>query len=69
MPYGDHEPKLAHDNNGRMSIGAVLFDLAGQKTEAEYFVRMTLASHDIREAGQHSLHGRRVPAISLCAAL
>jgi len=55
IPYGDHEPRLSHDNNGRMSIGAVLFDLAGQKKEADYFTRMTIASHNNREVG-HTGH-------------
>ena len=44
LPYGDHPPKVQHDNNGRMSIGAVLYDLAGNKQAAEFCVRMTLAS-------------------------
>jgi hypothetical protein len=55
IPYGDHPPAFHHDNNGRMSIAAVLFDLAGQKEEAEHFTRMTLASYNVREAG-HTGH-------------
>ena len=55
IPYGDHPPKVQHDNNGRMSIGAVLYDLAGNKQAAEFCVRMTLASHDRREVG-HTGH-------------
>lgn len=55
VPYGDHPPAPYHDNNGRMSIGAVLFDLTGQKKEAEYFARMTLASYNMREIG-HTGH-------------
>ncbi len=55
IPYGDHDPRYDHDNNGRMSIGAVLYDLAGHKKDAEYCVRMTLASYGLREAG-HTGH-------------
>ena len=55
VPYGDHDPRYDHDNNGRSSIGAVLFDLAGQNMETGYFVRMTLASTGLREEG-HTGH-------------
>jgi hypothetical protein len=55
IPYGDNAPSMYHDNNGRMSMAAVVFDLAGQKKEAEYFTRMTLASYPVRETG-HTGH-------------
>ncbi|MEM7393938.1 MAG: DUF6288 domain-containing protein, partial [Verrucomicrobiota bacterium] len=55
IPYGDHSPKMFHDNNGRMSIGAVLYDVAGHEKAAEFCVRMTLASWDLREGG-HTGH-------------
>ena len=51
IPYGDHPPALKHDNNGRNSQTAVLFDLAGDKESAAFFTRMTLASHSAREGG------------------
>ena len=51
IPYGDHDPALKHDNNGRNSQTAVLFDLAGDKESATFFSRMTLASHSRREGG------------------
>jgi hypothetical protein len=55
IPYGDHPPKIQHDNNGRMSIGAVLYDLAGNKEAATFCTRMTLASYNRREVG-HTGH-------------
>ncbi len=55
IPYGDHEPKYYHENNGRNSQAAVLFDLVGDKPAAKYFVRQALASYNIREEG-HTGH-------------
>ena len=55
IPYGDHEPKYYHDNNGRNSQAAVLFDLVGDKDAAKYFTRQALASYQIREEG-HTGH-------------
>ena len=50
-PYGDHHPKLDHDNNGKGSMTAVLFDLAGEEEAARFFTRSTLASYNTRESG------------------
>jgi len=56
VPYGDHTPWMeSNDSNGKNSQCAVLFDLAGMPKEAEYFSRMTLASHRYREQG-HTGH-------------
>ena len=55
VPYGDHPPALNHDNNGKNSMTAVLFDIAGEKTTAEFFTRSTLASYNRRETG-HTGH-------------
>ncbi len=56
VPYGDHSPWIeSNDSNGKNSQCAVLFDLAGMPKEAEYFSRMTLASHRYREQG-HTGH-------------
>ncbi len=55
VPYGDHDPAINHDNNGRNSSSAVLFDLLGDKDATQYFSRMSLASHNIREVG-HTGH-------------
>ncbi len=51
LPYGDHGPKLDHDNNGKNSMTAVLFDLAGEEGPARFFTRSTLASYNTRETG------------------
>ncbi|MHC4250624.1 MAG: DUF6288 domain-containing protein [Planctomycetota bacterium] len=55
IPYGDHTPAYKHDNNGRNSQAAVLFDLVGDKAAAEYFTRSAVASWQQREAG-HTGH-------------
>jgi hypothetical protein len=51
LPYGDHSPMKKHDANGRMSITAIFADLAGNKKLADYFTRMSVASHTNREGG------------------
>jgi len=52
IPYGDHDPWMKnHDNNGKNSQAAVLFDIAGDGEAAEYFSRMSLASYHEREVG------------------
>ena len=52
IPYGDHRPGWqVHDDNGKDSIAAVLFDLQGHRAGAQFFSRMTVASHGERERG------------------
>ena len=52
IPYGDHRPGWqVHDDNGKDSIAAVLFDLQGDRAGAQFFSRMTVASHGERERG------------------
>lgn len=51
IPYGDHEPKQAHDENGKNSMAAVFFDLIGESEPTKYFSRMTVASYGVRELG------------------
>jgi len=55
LPYGDHDPWREHDDNGKNSQAAVLFDLLGDQEAASYFSKMTLASHQVREKG-HTGH-------------
>ncbi len=55
VPYGDHDPAINHDNNGRNSNTTVLYDLLGDKEATKYFSRMALASYNIREVG-HTGH-------------
>ena len=46
VPYGDHHPWIEnHDDNGKCGMAAVLFNLLGEKEGAEFFSRMSVASH------------------------
>ena len=46
VPYGDHHPWIEnHDDNGKCGMAAVLFDLLGEVDGAEFFSRMSVASH------------------------
>lgn len=46
IPYGDHRPWIqTHDDNGKNGMAAVLFNLLGEPEHAEYFSRMSVASH------------------------
>ena len=54
IPYGDHQPGAggnAHDDNGKCSSAAVLFDLLGDREAAAFFCRMATAAYDEREHG------------------
>jgi hypothetical protein len=46
IPYGDHHPWIEnHDDNGKCGMAAVLFNLLGEAKGAEFFTRMSIASH------------------------
>lgn len=46
VPYGDHDPWIEnHDDNGKCGMAAILFSLLGEKAGAEFFSRMSVASH------------------------
>lgn len=46
IPYGDHHPWIEnHEDNGKCGMAAVLFSLLGESTGAEFFSRMSVASH------------------------
>ena len=46
IPYGDHHPWIEnHEDNGKCGMAAVLFNLLGEAKGAEFFSRMSLASH------------------------
>ncbi len=51
VPYGDHLPFPAHEDNGKCSSAAVLFDLLGDREAAEFFGRMSTAAYSERERG------------------
>ncbi len=46
VPYGDHAPWIqTHEDNGKCGMAAVLFNYLDEPKGAEYFSRMSLASH------------------------
>jgi hypothetical protein len=46
IPYGDHHPWIeTHEDNGKCGMAAVLFNLLGEPRGAEFFSRMSVASH------------------------
>ncbi|MFZ4767279.1 MAG: DUF6288 domain-containing protein, partial [Roseimicrobium sp.] len=51
IPYGDHLPFPAHEDNGKCSAAAVLFDLLGDREAADFFARMSTAAYSERERG------------------
>jgi len=53
VPYGDHAPWMeTHDDNGKNGIAAIMFNILEESAAAEYFSRMSTASHGAeREMG------------------
>jgi hypothetical protein len=46
VPYGDHHPwTQTHEDNGKCGMAGVMFNMLGEKNGAEFFSRMSLASH------------------------
>jgi len=46
VPYGDHDPFIkTHEDNGKCGMASVLFNLLGESESAEFFSRMSIASH------------------------
>ena len=46
VPYGDHHPWIqTHEDNGKCGMAAVLFNLLDEPDGAEFFSRMSVASH------------------------
>jgi Family of unknown function (DUF6288) len=55
IPYGDHHPWIEnHDDNGKCGMGAVLFNLLGEEPGAEFFSRMSVASHGAERDTGHT---------------
>ncbi len=55
IPYGDHvEWMQTHEDNGKCGMAAVLFSILGEKEHAEFFSRMSLASHGAERDGGHT---------------
>jgi hypothetical protein len=52
IPYGDHPAWLiTHDDNGKSSCAAVLFDILGEREAESFYVSMGTAAYDEREQG------------------
>ncbi len=51
VPYGDHSPFPAHEDNGKCSSAAVLYDLLGDREATEFFGKMSTAAYSERERG------------------
>ncbi len=55
IPYGDHfEWMQTHEDNGKCGMAAVLFSILGEKNHAEFFSRMSIASHGAERDGGHT---------------
>ena len=55
VPYGDHHPWIeAHEDNGKNGIAALMFNLLGEAPAAEYFSRMSVASHGAERDTGHT---------------
>jgi len=51
IPYGDHAPWPSHEDNGKTSCAAVLFDLLDDREAASFYSWMAVAAYDQREQG------------------
>tara|TARA_R110002049_G_scaffold182485_2_gene350307 strand:+ start:37334 stop:39694 length:2361 start_codon:yes stop_codon:yes gene_type:complete len=72
IPYGDHAAWPGHEDNGKCSMAAVLFDLLGDRDAASYFARMSAAAYDERERGHTGNFFNilwAMPAVSRCGPL
>lgn len=72
IPYGDHVPWPGHEDNGKNSMAAVLFDLLGDKEAATFFAKMSVAAYDERERGHTGNFFNIIwamPAVARCGPL
>lgn len=70
IPYGDHNPwTQTHEDNGKCGMAAVMFNLLGEPEGAEFFSRMSVASHgperDTGHTGNFTNLLWAMPAIAL----
>ncbi|HMO15114.1 MAG TPA: DUF6288 domain-containing protein [Pirellulaceae bacterium] len=70
VPYGDHHPWIeTHEDNGKCGMAAVMFALLDDSEAAEFFLRMSVASHgaerDTGHTGNFFNMLWAVPAIAL----
>ncbi len=55
IPYGDHAPWTeTHEDNGKCGMTAVLFSLIGEAKGAEFFSRLSVASHSAERDTGHT---------------
>ena len=55
IPYGDHHPWLQmHDDNGKASAAAVMFDFLGDREATTFFSRMGTSSYGIERESGHT---------------
>ncbi len=55
VPYGDHNPWTQnHEDNGKCGMAGVMFNLLGEKDGAEFFSRMSVASHGAERDTGHT---------------
>ncbi len=55
VPYGDHHPWIEnHDDNGKNGMAAVMFHLLEEVGAAEFFSRMSVASHGAERDTGHT---------------
>lgn len=71
VPYGDHSPwTQTHEDNGKCGMAAVLFDQLEEKEGAEFFARMSTASHgserDTGHTGNFFNMTWAMPGVSRC---
>lgn len=72
IPYGDHAPWPGHEDNGKCSMAAVLFDLLGDREAVRFFAKMSTAAYDERERGHTGNFFNilwAMPAVSRCGPL
>ncbi|MEI6534182.1 MAG: DUF6288 domain-containing protein [Verrucomicrobiaceae bacterium] len=72
IPYGDHEPWPGHEDNGKCSMAAVLFDLLGDREAAEFYAKMSTAAYSERERGHTGNFFNilwAMPAVARCGPL
>lgn len=70
VPYGDHAPwTQTHEGNGKSGMAAVLFNFLGEEEHAEFFSRLSVASHgserDTGHTGNFTNMLWAIPAIKL----
>ncbi|MEI6233137.1 MAG: DUF6288 domain-containing protein [Planctomycetota bacterium] len=73
IPYGDHQPGVnVHEDNGKTSCAAVLFDLLCDREATAFYSRMATAAYDDREHGHCGIvwsYLWALPGVSRCGPL